>query len=43
MTLFASSGLVNSTTTEDADLVDEDLVSQPMYLISAFGIKGLLS
>lgn len=42
MILFASSGLVNSTMMDDADFVGADLDSQPMYLMSATGMNGLL-
>jgi hypothetical protein len=43
ITLFASSGFVNSTIMVEADFVSAALDSHPMYLISAFDIKGLLS
>lgn len=43
MILLASSAFVNSTITDDADLVEDDLVNQLRYLISALGINGLLS
>jgi hypothetical protein len=40
MNLFASSG-VNSTMMVEADFVSAALDSHPMYLMSAFGMKGL--
>ena len=42
MILFASSGLVNSTIMVEADFVLAALNSYPIYLMSVFGIKGLL-
>jgi hypothetical protein len=43
MILFASSGCVSSTLIDDADLVEADLESHPMYLISANGMNGMFS
>jgi len=43
MTLFASSGLVNSIVIVDAVLADASRGSHPMCLISAPGMNGLLS
>jgi hypothetical protein len=40
MNLFASSG-VNSTMMVEADFMSAALDSHPMYLMSAFGMKGL--